>query len=69
LWPSTDEDSRAVREIGEVGRSGAFAVDLEVREGREGQYAVQLFLFWPDAGSQSPRCHLSPLNVISATSR
>lgn len=69
LWPSTDEDSRAVREFGEVGRSGAFAVDLEVREGREGQYAVQLFLFWPDAGSQSAHCNLSPLNVISATSR
>jgi hypothetical protein len=34
-----------------------------VREGREGQYAVETFLFWPDAAPQYARCILSPVIV------
>jgi hypothetical protein len=68
LWSSTGEEALAVREFAEVSRGGEFRVDLEVREGREGQYLVQLFLFWPNAGSQGPRCSLSPL-VVSPPGR
>ena len=68
LWPSTDDSAVVVREFGEVGRSSTFSVDLEVRSGREGQYQVELFLFWPNAGSQYPRCSLSPL-VVSPPGR
>jgi hypothetical protein len=68
LWPSTDEEARAEREYGDVSRSGSFSVDLEVREGREGQFSVQVFLFWPGAAAQYPRCNLSPLIVSQAGS-
>ena len=40
--------------------------ELEVREGGEGPYSVQLFLFWPNSGSQYPRCNLSPVVVSPA---
>jgi hypothetical protein len=63
LWPSTGEDARVVREYREIARSSSFSVDLEVREGREGQYMVEVFLFWPNAGGQHARCSLSPLVV------
>jgi hypothetical protein len=66
FWPNTNDSATAVRESAAVSRSGTFAVDLEVRAGREGQYEVELFLFWPDAGPQYPRCTLSPL-VVSPT--
>lgn len=66
LWPGNGDSSRAVLEYREIGRSGGFSTDLEVREGREGQYLVDLFLFWPSAGPQSARCTLSPLTVSPA---
>lgn len=69
LWPSNDDQVRVIRESAEVSRSGSFRVDLEVREGREGEYEVELFLFWPNSGSQYPRCDLSPLIVSSAPGR
>jgi len=63
LWPSTGEESRAERAYGRVSGSGAFSVDFELRDGREGEYSVQPFLFWPDAAPQYPRCILSPVIV------
>jgi hypothetical protein len=66
LWPSTGDEARAEREYGDISRSGSFSVDLEVREGREGQYAVETFLFWPDAAPQYARCILSPVIVSAA---
>jgi hypothetical protein len=63
LWPSTGEESRAEREYGDISRSGSFSVDLELREGREGQYMVETFLFWPNANPQYSRCVLSPVIV------
>lgn len=68
LWPSTDDAAMVVRESRDLSRSGTFSVDLEVRTGREGLYEVGLFLFWPDSGSQYPRCTLSPV-VVSAADR
>jgi hypothetical protein len=49
LWPSTGDEARAEREYGDISRSGSFSVDLELRDGREGQYMVETFLFWPNA--------------------
>ena len=63
LWPSTGEESRAERAYGDVSRSGSFSVDLELRDGREGQYMVETFLFWPNADPQHARCVLSPVIV------
>jgi hypothetical protein len=68
LWPSTNDSALVIRESGEVSRSGTFSVDLEVRSGREGLYSVEMFLFWPNAGSQYARCDLSPV-VVSLPGR
>ena len=63
FWPSDDASEKVERAYTDVSRSGEFRVDVEVRPGREGQYSVEGFLFWPDAPSQSSRCRLSVLNV------
>lgn len=63
IWPSTGDESRAERAHSGISGSGAFSVEFELRDGREGEYSVQTFLFWPDAPPQYPRCTLSPLIV------
>jgi hypothetical protein len=65
FWPSDDVSDKVERVFTAVGRSGQFSVDVELRAGREGQYTVEAFLFWPEAPSQHPRCRLSTLNVGS----
>jgi len=69
LWPSTGESAHVEREWADVSRSGSFRVELEVREGHDGQFVVQLFLFWPNAEPQHSRCTLSPLIVSPAAGR
>lgn len=63
FWPSDDASDHAERAYAEVSRSGLFSVDVEIRTGREGQYTVEGFLFWPDAAPQYSRCRLSVVNV------
>ena len=63
FWPSDDVSDRAERAYTDVSRSGLFSVDVEIRPGREGQYTVEGFLFWPDAAPQYSRCRLSVVNV------
>jgi hypothetical protein len=46
-----------------VSRSGLFAVDVQFAEANRGLYAMAVYLFWPDAGVQSPRSILSPVRV------
>lgn len=64
FWPSDDASDRAERTYTEVSRAGLFSVDVEIRPGREGQYTMEGFLFWPDAGTQYSRCRLSVVNVV-----
>jgi hypothetical protein len=64
FWPGTGEESRAIRVSGEISRSGSFSIDVELRDGQQGLYSADVFLFWPGAGSQSPRCVLSPTVVL-----
>lgn len=63
FWPSDDAGDRAERACTDVSRSGSFSVDVEIRQGREGQHSVEGFLFWPDAAPQYSRCRLSVVNV------
>ncbi|HTM30399.1 MAG TPA: hypothetical protein VL263_03815 [Vicinamibacterales bacterium] len=64
FWPGTGEESRAVRVFRDVSRSGTFNIDVEMRDGQDGFYSAELFLFWPGAGSQYARCTLSPMVVL-----
>ncbi|MBP7775598.1 MAG: hypothetical protein KA371_00540 [Acidobacteria bacterium] len=63
FWPSDDVSERAERAYADASRSGEFRVDVEIRPGREGQYSVEGFLFWPDASPQYSRCRLSVVTV------
>lgn len=63
FWPSDGDDAKVERATAEASRSGEFRVDVEIRSGREGQYALDGFLFWEGAPAQWPRCSLSVVNV------
>lgn len=63
FWPSDDVSERAERAYAEASRAGEFRTEVEIRPGREGQYTVEGFLFWPDAAPQYSRCRLSVVNV------
>lgn len=58
-----DSPDNAVRAWGTVTRSGTFTVDIDFTQGQKGLYAVSLYLFWPDSGSQFPRGVLTPILV------
>jgi hypothetical protein len=47
----------------DVSASGSFSPRVRFREGEEGLYYLQVFLFWPDGPPQWPRCTLSPVVV------
>lgn len=61
--PSDDVSDKVERASTDVSRGGEFRADVEIRSGREGQYTVEGFLFWPEAPPQYSRCRLSVLNV------
>ena len=43
-----------------------FSVPYTFSEADAGQYAVQMFLFFPDSGSQYPRSNVSGISVVWA---
>jgi len=63
FWPADDVADKVERASAEISRSGEFRVDVEFRTGREGQYTLEGFLFWPDGPAQFSRCRLSVVNV------
>lgn len=63
FWPADDDRAKEELAYAAVSRSGQFSVDVEIRPGREGQYAFDGFLFWEGAAPQAPRCQLSVLTV------
>lgn len=63
FWPSDGDQNKVERASTSAARSGDFRVDVEIRAGREGQYTVEGFLFWPEAPSQWSRCRLSVMSV------
>jgi hypothetical protein len=65
FWPSTDEEPRVERVSGSISGSSSFRIDVELRDGQQGLYSVELFLFWPGSGAQSPRCRITPMVVSS----
>lgn len=63
FWPYGGDARKVVREEAEVSRGGDFRLEVEFRDGQEGQFLFEVFLFWPDAGAQYSRCTLSPVTV------
>jgi hypothetical protein len=48
---------------GEVKRSGDFSVEVRFNDSQRGRYAMGVFLYWPNSGSQYPRSSMSTITV------
>ena len=63
FWKYEGNDDNAVRFQTEVTRSGTFTVDVEFTPAQRGLYWMEVFLFWPESGGQTPRSVLTPILV------
>jgi hypothetical protein len=63
FWKYGGTTNSSVRFDEPLGASGNFALRTMFREGEEGSFMAELFLFWPDSGSQFARCTLTPVIV------
>jgi hypothetical protein len=63
FWKAGGGDADAVSFWEPVSPSGSLTPRVLFREGEEGVYRLDLFLFWPDAGPQYPRCSLTIVKV------
>jgi hypothetical protein len=61
FWKYGGDSAAALRFYDSVSASGSFSPRVMFREGEEGTYLMEVFLFWPDSGSQWPRCTLTPV--------
>ena len=64
-WRRGGNSNTSVRTWAELSRSGVFNLEYEFRDGQEGVYLLEAFLFWPGSGTQWPRCSLSTTIVTS----
>ena len=63
FWKYAGSDADAIRVWQRVSSRGSFDLDLEFRDGQQGRYSMEVFLFWPDSGAQYARSDLTPLVV------
>ena len=57
------DNSPIVIFYGEVKRSGDFAVSVRFNDSQRGQYAMAVYLYWKDSGTQYPRSSASTITV------
>jgi hypothetical protein len=63
FWKYGGTDAEAIRVWERVSSRGSFTLDVEFRDGQQGRYSMEVFLFWPNSGSQYPRSDLTPIVV------
>ena len=63
FWKYGGTDGDAVRVSQRVSSRGSFDADVEFRDGQQGRYSMEVFLFWPNSGAQYPRSNLTPIIV------
>lgn len=63
FWKSGGGEADAVMFWEPVSPSGSLTPRVLFREGEEGMYRWDVFLFWPGAGPQYPRCSLTVVKV------
>lgn len=63
FWKYGGAEADAISVWGRVRSRGNFDLDLEFRDGQQGRYVMEVFLFWPDSGPQYPRGQLTPILV------
>ena len=57
------DGSDPVKFYGEVRRSGDFSVTVRFSDAQRGQYAMGVYLFWPNSGPQYARSFMSTVSV------
>ncbi len=62
-WRAGGASANALRAQAEVSHSGLFNTEFEFRDGQEGVYLFEVFLFWPNAPTQWSRCSLTTVRV------
>jgi hypothetical protein len=63
LWRYGGTTNTALLFLEPVSTSGSFNARIRAREGEQGLYVMEVFLFWPESGAQFPRCTLAPVWV------
>jgi hypothetical protein len=63
FWKYGGTDADAIRVWERIGSRDSFDIDVEFRDGQQGRYSMEVFLFWPDSGPQFARSDLTPLIV------
>jgi hypothetical protein len=66
-WRSGGTSATSVRASADVSHSGLFSTEFEFREGQDGVYLFEVFLFWPNAPTQWSRCSLTTVRVDSSS--
>jgi hypothetical protein len=63
FWKYGGAEADAIRVWGRIRSRGNFDLDFEFRDGQQGRYIMEVFLFWPKSGAQYPRGQLTPIIV------
>lgn len=63
FWKYEGDSDNSVRFQGDVTRSGTFTMNIEFTAAQRGLYWMEIFLFWPESGGQTPRSVLTPILV------
>jgi hypothetical protein len=68
-WKYGETSTQSVRFYDPLSASGRFTPRVLFREGEEGLYLMEVFLFWPGAPPQYARCTLTPVRVVAAAAQ
>jgi hypothetical protein len=63
LWRDGGTTDDAVTVQAQVSSAGTFIAETQLESRHSGRYRMEVFLFWPNSGSQFPRAMLSPVTI------
>jgi hypothetical protein len=63
FWKYGGTTDNAILVRGSISSAGSFSLDREFRDGEQGRYTVEVFLFWPGAPAQYPRVIAGPVTI------
>jgi hypothetical protein len=63
FWKTGGTTDQAIRVTASVSSRSSFIAETRFQPGQAGTYLMEVFLFWPNSGSQFSRAALSPIVV------
>jgi hypothetical protein len=63
FWRVGGDSGDAIRISATTTDRGSFILQTDLEERHRGTYLMEVFLFWPDSGSQFSRGSLSPVTI------